>query len=127
MLDKGHKKLMDKAHKAVSKALLSGKLDAQPCCICGKLKVQPHHEDYTKPLDIVWLCPRHHQWRHSELRNGGPPSNSTKARKVKGDDVIKTRVRREIADKFRECCARLGITQSRLIRDFILSWIKEHK
>lgn len=29
-------------------------------CHCGDTKVQVHHEDYSKPLDIVWLCKKHH-------------------------------------------------------------------
>lgn len=35
----------------------------------GKCKeAQAHHEDYTKPFDVVWLCTKHHAERHRELR-----------------------------------------------------------
>jgi|ERR1035437_796284 hypothetical protein len=27
---------------------------------CGVQKVQSHHPDYSKPLEIVWLCKNHH-------------------------------------------------------------------
>lgn len=48
-------------------ALQSGKLQRQPCSVCGG-KAQAHHEDYTKPLDITWLCQTHHAARHREMR-----------------------------------------------------------
>ncbi len=37
-------------------------------CFCGASRtVQAHHEDYSKPLDVVWLCKRHHSDRHNYL------------------------------------------------------------
>ena len=50
-------------------AIQGGKLTPMPCEVCGKVKTQGHHEDYSKPLDVVWLCIRHHQDRHIHLRN----------------------------------------------------------
>lgn len=44
----------------------SGKLKKEKC-FCGKAG-QPHHEDYSKPLDVIWLCPKHHTARHGQLR-----------------------------------------------------------
>ena len=49
-----------KAHGAVWSAIRSGKLIKQPCEVCGEIKVEAHHDDYTKPLDVRWLCPAHH-------------------------------------------------------------------
>ena len=40
--------------------LKRGKLERKPCEVCGALEVEGHHPDYTKPLDVVWLCHRHH-------------------------------------------------------------------
>lgn len=33
-----------------------GKLQRLPCECCGDPDSQMHHEDYDKPLDVVWLC-----------------------------------------------------------------------
>lgn len=48
------------ARKLVQKALLRGKLKKEPCEKCGELKVDAHHLDYLKPLEVVWLCRKHH-------------------------------------------------------------------
>jgi DNA-binding CsgD family transcriptional regulator len=42
----------------------------QPCIVCGQ-KAQGYHEDYHRPLDVDWLCPRHHILRHMEHRKAG--------------------------------------------------------
>jgi len=55
------------AHKKVRQAILTGDLIVQPCEKCGNPKTEAHHEDYTKPLDVVWLCSVHHKKRHVEI------------------------------------------------------------
>lgn len=43
----------------------SGKLIKQPCEICGTNEdIQAHHDDYDKPMDIRWLCSKHHREHH---------------------------------------------------------------
>jgi len=38
-------------------------LERQPCEVCGAQKAQAHHDDYSKPLDVRWLCTTHHaEW-----------------------------------------------------------------
>ncbi len=49
------------------RAMKSGQVLRLPCCICGKPEVHAHHEDYSKPLLLVWLCHRHHVDRHKGL------------------------------------------------------------
>lgn len=56
-----------KAHNAVYSAVKSGKLLRQPCCRCGEEKTVAHHEDYDRPLDIMWLCQPCHTQRHKEI------------------------------------------------------------
>ena len=45
-----------------------GKLISKPCLICGDKNVQAHHEDYNKPLEIIWLCDKHHKELHKNRR-----------------------------------------------------------
>ena len=59
-----------KCHTAVGNALRSGLLTKTPCIRCGDDKhVVGHHEDYSKPLDVWWLCETCHKQRHKELLN----------------------------------------------------------
>lgn len=57
--------LIDKSRYIVSHNLETGKLKKGDCVICGSKNVQAHHEDYTKPLKVVWMCPTHHKRFHS--------------------------------------------------------------
>jgi hypothetical protein len=54
-----------RAHKAVEVALRSGVLVALPCEVCG-LPAEAHHADYSKPLQVTWLCRDHHRRLHVE-------------------------------------------------------------
>lgn len=56
-----------KAHNAVARAIKSGALIKIPCTRCGSEKSLAHHEDYDKPLDVVWLCQPCHKKRHAEI------------------------------------------------------------
>ena len=54
------------AHYAVSNAIRDGKLEKKDCEVCG-YPAHAHHEDYSKPLEVVWLCHKHHMERHRKL------------------------------------------------------------
>lgn len=49
------------ARKKVLTALNNGELIKTPCDVCGVAKVEAHHADYTKPLEVRWLCSQHHR------------------------------------------------------------------
>jgi hypothetical protein len=57
------------ANTAVSNALRHGKLKREPCEICCDTRVEAHHEDYSKPLEVRWLCKAHHMARHVEINS----------------------------------------------------------
>lgn len=57
-----------KAHSAVGRAIRSGDLVRQPCIKCGEEKSVAHHEDYDKPLEVIWLCHPCHKQRHKEIK-----------------------------------------------------------
>jgi hypothetical protein len=44
--------------------LSRGKLKPQPCVSCGAEKAEKHHPDYSKPMEVVWLCRRCHVKLH---------------------------------------------------------------
>jgi len=51
-----------RASNAVSNAIRDGRLTRGPCEVCGtKERVQAHHDDYRKKLDVRWLCFKHHR------------------------------------------------------------------
>jgi len=53
-----------KARTAVNNALRDGRLIRQPCEACGAEEGQAHHDDYSKPLEVRWLCGQHHRAAH---------------------------------------------------------------
>jgi hypothetical protein len=56
------------ARRAVHRALASGQLVKGPCEVCGTEEgVEAHHADYSRPLDVTWLCIQHHAERHGRV------------------------------------------------------------
>ena len=60
------------AREAVMRELRAGRMQRQPCQVCGirhgstrrdgtKVRVEAHHPDYDKPLEVQWLCGEHHR------------------------------------------------------------------
>ena len=56
------------ARIAARKAVKSGFIKIEPCTACGSLKVEGHHPDYSKPLEVMWLCSKHHQRLHQAIK-----------------------------------------------------------
>ncbi len=54
-----------KANTAVGNALRDGLLKKEPCFFCEAEEVHAHHADYSKPLDVKWLCVKCHRRLHS--------------------------------------------------------------
>lgn len=54
------------AHIAVGNAVRSGALTPWPVCAIPECSCKPeaHHPDYSRPLDVVWLCDTHHKQAH---------------------------------------------------------------
>lgn len=59
------------ARNAIASAVRYGTMTRLPCEVCGEPRTQGHHEDYDKPLDVVWFCTRHHAARHREMDDEG--------------------------------------------------------
>jgi len=59
------KVLKEKVRSLTRSYIKLGKLVKENCKICGTGEnVEAHHEDYTKPLDVKWLCRTHHRELH---------------------------------------------------------------
>jgi hypothetical protein len=65
-----------KAHIIVSNAVRDGLLKKQSCSICGTEKTEAHHDDYSKPLEVIWFCKNHHGERHRKYENSKTPLSS---------------------------------------------------
>lgn len=68
-----------RANALVAMAIRKGELIRPDTCgKCGmpprtdKQSIHAHHDDYTKPLDVRWLCPSCHRQFHL-LLEGRPP------------------------------------------------------
>lgn len=47
------------ARSQVSIAVKNNTLKKEACA-CGEKKVEAHHVDYSKPLEVIWCCKKHH-------------------------------------------------------------------
>lgn len=57
-------RIKDKVRSTAGVALRRGKITRKPCQKCGSEKSQMHHHDYSKPLEVEWLCRPCHLWEH---------------------------------------------------------------
>ena len=64
-----------RAQTAVNNAIRDGRLKRGECERYGREcsgRVEAHHDDYSKPLDVRWLCVHHHKevQRESQAETG---------------------------------------------------------
>jgi hypothetical protein len=78
---RGYPKERDVVNRMVRSELAAGRLVRPRCCqLCwGGGRLQAHHEDYAKPLDVIWLCTQCHgltRRRIRGIRAGSQPISS---------------------------------------------------
>jgi len=56
----------DEAGRLATYALANGTLIKQPCEVCNSKKSEMHHADYSKPLEVMWLCKEHNEKWHTK-------------------------------------------------------------
>jgi ribosomal protein S27AE len=54
-----------RAHDKVRRAIEAGLLVRMPCEACGAERAHAHHEDYSAPLDVRWICQKCHSGVHA--------------------------------------------------------------
>jgi hypothetical protein len=62
-----NRELKEQAYKIYTKAIKSGQLQrGTHCQICGDVpqRIEGHHCDYSRPLDVIWVCGRCHNQMH---------------------------------------------------------------
>lgn len=55
-----------KVEQLLQDAVKKGIIKRKPCIICKNPKALAHHPNYSKPLEVIWLCPVHHKEIHSK-------------------------------------------------------------
>ena len=99
---------MNKNYKNISykvvAAVNSGKLKKTNCVECGSSRlVQGHHEDYDKPLEVIWLCSK----CHHKLHQARKPLVDTDDQAIRIDPITHKKL------KIR--AAKMGITLKRVV------------
>lgn len=57
-------RIKSNARSYASVYLKRGKINKTPCVDCGAAKVEMHHEDYSKPINVIFVCRQCHARRH---------------------------------------------------------------
>ena len=66
----------EKARELVADAIRRGELHPEPCESCGiedkrtydgRRLIHAHHDDYSKPLEVRWLCVDCHAFHHRRV------------------------------------------------------------
>lgn len=99
-----------RARVALKYAVTHGKIVKPNTCTACKQPalIQAHHTDYTKPLDVTWLCRPCHLKEH-----GGCPAGFL-------EKSVKIRATKEMMDAVSALAAEKGIAASTLIRNAIV-------
>lgn len=61
-------RMRHEARWQTARAIRSGKLIKGICEVCKTKKVEAHHDDYYKPLEVRWLCKKHHRQYHQKAK-----------------------------------------------------------
>ena len=56
-----------RAQSLLGSAVKAGRVKPWPVCAVPECceKPEAHHPDYSRPLDVVWLCSAHHKQAHA--------------------------------------------------------------
>lgn len=64
-LTEDEKVIRKAARDILQRSIKQGRIKRLSCEKCGSsINVEAHHDDYTKPLEVIWLCREHHAEHH---------------------------------------------------------------
>ena len=106
-----------RAHKAVFTALRRGELKkASRCEHCNSEgPLQAHHEDYSHPLKVVWLCARCHTAKHKEKRDR-PTRSKARDDEIRRPQPFSLRVSEESLEIYRHVAEEANLSLSEWAR-----------
>lgn len=55
------------AHNEIRRVMKAGELVRGSCEVCGQSNAEAHHDDYSQPLEVRWLCKTHHKIIHRSV------------------------------------------------------------
>jgi hypothetical protein len=115
-----------RARATARMAVARGTMRIEPCSRCGAAKAERHHPDYSRPLEVVWLCTPCHRAEHKAqklaLHPPGLPEGATAycadcRRPTKGKHCPACRVRKcRGASVVGASCPICGINEPRVLR-----------
>ena len=88
-----------------------GEIQRQPCEVCGAAEVDAHHDDYDKPLEVRWLCRRHHWQEHRPTTTIRPVG-------------IGTGLSAEEVARLRAHCEEIGLSVYALLRQLVQEYMR---
>ncbi|MER9174608.1 hypothetical protein NKH72_13545 [Mesorhizobium sp. M0955] len=56
------------AQQCLRSAIKRGLIIQQTCKVCGDSATEAHHADYDRPMDVDWLCRKHHKAEHRRMK-----------------------------------------------------------
>jgi len=98
-----------KTRRKTNDLLKVGKLKKRPCLVCENKDVIPHHEDYSNPFSVLWLCEEHHKDYHEgkiALFNGKLKWDPIRLTQMKSKVNFPTKKYRQIEHSFSKKVAR---------------------
>jgi hypothetical protein len=119
-----HKQLQGRAITIANRAVKAGTLvRAEKCSQCGASgNIEGHHPDYTKPLEVIWLCKNCHSHVHAQtFPNSKRQRSREEAAKVAR---IRSEIEREQYEELREKMRALGKSRSAKKRAAVQNNIK---
>jgi len=57
-----------RARASIRNQVTARRIKKEPCEKCGNIDSEAHHEDYSKALEVNWLCKECHKKLHAKIK-----------------------------------------------------------